>query len=95
MLLYICYVIHVVEILFAVQTLEGIPFIALSCIYVVYYYKYNGRCQDPKGNCTRRKSPSGLIALLEIRKNLISSMEPLAHHEIGFNLVVFTILAFL
>ena len=95
MLLYIYYVIHDIELMFAVQTLEGIPFIALSCIYDVYYNRYNGRCPDPKGNCTRRKSPSGLIALLEIRKNLISSMEPLAHHEIGFNLVVFKIFAFL
>ena len=76
MLIYICYVIHDIEILFAVQTLEGIPFIALSCIYVVYYYKYNGRCPDPKGNCTRRKSPSGLIALLEGSKGYSSFRGP-------------------
>ena len=40
-------------------------------------------------------SPSGLIALLEIRRNFLSSMESLAHNEIGFNLIVFAILAFL
>ena len=51
--------------------------------------------QTLKGICTRRKSPSGLIALLEIRKKFMSSMESLAHHEIGFNLIVSTILAFL
>ena len=45
--------------------------------------------------CTRRTSPSGLIALLEIGSKFLSSMESLAHHEIGFNPNIFEILAFL
>ena len=51
--------------------------------------------QTLKGICTRRMCPSGLIALLEIGSKFLSSMESLAHHEIGFNLIVFAILAFL
>ena len=51
--------------------------------------------QTLKGVCTRRKSPSGLIALLVLRRKFLSSMESLAHQEIGFNPVVFEILAFL
>ena len=40
-------------------------------------------------------SLSGLIALLEIGSKFLSSMESLAHHEVGLNLIVFAILAFL
>ena len=75
MLLYICYEIHYIEIMVAVQTIKGNPFIARLC--------------------TRRMSPSGLIALLDIGSKFLSCMESLAHHEIGFNLIVFAILAFL
>ena len=64
------------------------------------FYRNNGRCPDLKGklihiSLMQRMPPSGLIALLEIRQKFMSSMESLAHHEIGFNLIVFAILAFL
>ena len=68
MLLCICYVIHDIEIMFAVQTLEGIPFIALSCIYVVYYNKYNGRCPDPKGNLHAENVPEWVNSSARDRK---------------------------
>ena len=44
--------------------------------------------------CTRRISPSGLKALLEKGSKFLSSMESIAHNEIGFNPIVFEILAF-
>ena len=39
--------------------------------------------------------PKCVIALLEIRRKFLSCMEFLAHLEIGFNPIVFEILAFL
>jgi hypothetical protein len=39
--------------------------------------------------------PEWVNSSARIRRKFLSSMESLAHHEIGFNLVVFAILAFL
>ena len=73
----------------------------LYICYVIHSIVIMVTVQTLKGNpfiahiCTRRMSPSGLIALLEIGSKFLSCMESLAHHEIGFNLIVFAILAFL